>query len=181
LQANKALAQLPFNGKKTKPAKIRKDYWRPMAMIQFPEGLGSIGESVFQRLREFKRLHELSWGDELLYNDDGAMATRQERGKALNVQKTNAIADMAAVLGGAGGGNEMWRPATSGAGNAPAVKSTEVAAADGADGNSLLDVVVYWENDLLREHADKWPANVTHDLLSAQEQSKEVAAPEVTG
>ena len=31
LQANRALRQLPFNGKKLKPAKLRKDYWRPMS------------------------------------------------------------------------------------------------------------------------------------------------------
>lgn len=103
------MKQLPFNGKKTVPPKIRKDYWRAMAMIQFPEGQGLVGESVFQRLREFKRLHELSWGDEMLIDDEGKTRTRTARGRALNNQRANAIADIAAVLGGAGAGNKMWR------------------------------------------------------------------------
>ncbi|EJT72608.1 hypothetical protein GGTG_09468 [Gaeumannomyces tritici R3-111a-1] len=106
LDSNKALKQLPFNGKKTKPAKLRKDYWRPMAIIRFELGEGDIGRSVYQKLREFKRLHELSWGyqAEELYR-----MSKKDRGQALNNQKANSVADIAAVLAGAGRGNLMWR------------------------------------------------------------------------
>ncbi len=64
-------------------------------MIQFPEGLGVIGQSVFQKLREFRRQHELSWGYQ---TEEIYRMSRSEKGKTLNDQKANAIADMAAVL-----------------------------------------------------------------------------------
>ncbi|KLU84259.1 hypothetical protein MAPG_03304 [Magnaporthiopsis poae ATCC 64411] len=106
LDSNRALKQLPFNGKKTKPAKLRKDYWKPMAIIKFQEGDGDIGRSVLQKLREFRRLHELSWGYQ---TDEFYAMSKKDRGKALNNQKPNTVADIAAVLGGAGRGNLIWR------------------------------------------------------------------------
>ncbi|KAI5459949.1 transcriptional regulation of mitochondrial recombination-domain-containing protein [Mariannaea sp. PMI_226] len=164
------LKQLPFNGKKTKPAKLRKDYWSPLACISFPAGQGSVGRSVFQKLRELKHLHEVAWDDEFRYKrpeeytpaDKKRIAeeekkgnagyrpirTKQERGIALNRQKPNAIADMAAVLSGLGAGNK-------------------VAVAQPSEGaeKQLLDVTVSWANDQDKEYAEEWSSNVTHDLF----------------
>ena len=53
-QTTRALKQIPFNGKKLKPAKLRKDYWRTLAMIEFGQGQELVGQSVFQRLVECK-------------------------------------------------------------------------------------------------------------------------------
>jgi hypothetical protein len=144
------MRQLPFNGKKSKPAKLRRDFWRPMAMIQFAEGQGVVGRSVFQKLREFKREHELSWGwqtKELLGQ------TKSKRSKALNAQKANSVADMAAVLGGAGTGNRIWV-----ADAVPNVVKGE------EQPRQLAPATIYWANDFDVELAREWPANVSHQM-----------------
>ncbi|EFY88939.1 hypothetical protein MAC_05033 [Metarhizium acridum CQMa 102] len=169
VQGFHALKQLPFNGKKTKPAKFRKDYWSPMALIQFPEGQGAVGRSVYQKLRELKHLHEVSWTDEFRYkspqeftaadkkkiaqekaagNDYKPVRSKAERGIALNAQKTNSIADMAAVLAGHGNGNEI------------AVANT---ATDGQP--DPIQVSIRWANDQDKEYAEAWSKNVTHELF----------------
>ncbi|XXH04761.1 hypothetical protein Hte_011183 [Hypoxylon texense] len=168
MKANKALRQIPFNGKKLRPSKLRKDYWRPMAMIQFPEGCGDVGRSVYQRLRECKKLHELSWGDELFYEvgDVRRPLTKHERGKRLNDQKANTVADVAAVLGGVGKGSRIWRAVSRGD---PADLAIVEAGDEGslrkdADGTAmaLVKAEVWWVDDQDRNYAQKWPANVTH-------------------
>ncbi|KAF4471565.1 transcriptional regulation of mitochondrial recombination domain-containing [Fusarium albosuccineum] len=164
------LKQLPFNGKKTKPAKLRKDYWSPFARISFPAGQGAVGRSVFQKLRELKHLHEVAWDNEFRYKRPEEytaadrkriteeekkgnkgyrpIRTKEERGIALNAQKQNSVADMAAVLGGLGRGNRI----------------TVVDATKGATGE-LLDVTVSWANDQDKEYAESWSGNVTHELF----------------
>jgi hypothetical protein len=162
---------MPFNGKKTKPAKLRKDYWSPMAMIQFPEGQGAVGRSVYQKLRELKHLHEVSWTDEFRYkspeeftdadkkkiaeektkgNDYKPVRSKADRGVALNAQKTNSIADMAAVLSGNGNGN-----------------GSKVLTADEATGEKgeLVKVSISWANDQDKEYAESWSENVSHDVF----------------
>ncbi|KAL6871883.1 transcriptional regulation of mitochondrial recombination domain-containing protein [Trichoderma novae-zelandiae] len=162
------LKQLPFNGKKTKPAKLRKDYWSPLAHIRFQPGQGSIGRSVFQKLRELKHLHEVAWSDEMRhkrpeeYNsqdkkkiaeekekgfDYQPIRSKKERGIALNAQKKNAIADMAYVLAGGGRGNKLVTAET-----------------DKGD-KELVDVTVNWANDQDKKYAESWSENVTHSLL----------------
>ncbi|CAK7274035.1 hypothetical protein SEPCBS119000_005962 [Sporothrix epigloea] len=140
LRNNRALGQLPFNGKKTKPAKLRKDYWKPMALIQFNEGEGVVGQSVFQKLREFRRLHELSWGYQ---REDFYAMDRKSLGAALNDQRSNSIADMAAVLSGAGQGNRIH------------------VRGNGAEAK-LAEAVVFWANEQDRNIAEKWSKNVRH-------------------
>ena len=82
---------------------MRRDYWRPLAMIELPEGYGEVGRSLYQRLRECKTLHELAWGDEMYHDDKtGRLLTRSERGRKLKDQKPYIVADIAAVLGGIG-------------------------------------------------------------------------------
>lgn len=184
LKANHAFRQIPFNGKKLRPAKLRKDFWRPMAMIQFPEGHGEVGRSVFQRLRECKTLHELCWDDSLLYGPSGRTLSTRARGRRLNDQRANTIADMAAVLGGLGKGNRIVvesDPAAAAAAAAPATAAegkgdgegataTAAAAATAApvlneEGKTLLPATVWWANGLDRNYAKKWTKNVRHELF----------------
>lgn len=140
-----------------------------MALIQFPEGQGAVGRSVYQKLRELKHLHEVSWTDEFRYkspreftaadkkkiaqekasgNGYKPVRSKAERGIALNAQKTNSIADMAAVLAGHGNGNEI------------AVANT---ATDGQP--DPIQVSIRWANDQDKEYAEAWSKNVTHTLL----------------
>ncbi|KAI3336478.1 hypothetical protein HD806DRAFT_7341 [Xylariaceae sp. AK1471] len=174
IKANKALRQIPFNGKKFKPAKIRKDYWRPMAMIQFPEGQGEVGRSVYQRLRECKKLHEYAWDDSVLYSEkNGRTLTTRERGRRLNDQRANTIADMAAVLGGLGKGNKIivsTADATEGesasasvAGGQAQLQGEELVKTE--DGKMLVQATVWWSNGLDRNYAKKWTKNVRHELF----------------
>lgn len=155
------MRQIPFNGKKLRPAKLRKDYWRPMAMIQFPDGQGEVGRSVYQRLRECKKLHEYSWDDSLLYGEDGRTLTTHERGRRLNDQRANTIADMAAVLGGLGKGNRI---VVGEPGEGAATSEAAVAAATD-DGKTLVQATVWWVDALDRNYAKKWTKNVTHELF----------------
>ena len=100
---------MPYTGKKLVPAKLRKDYWEPMAMIRFPTRLGEVGRSVYQKLRELKKRHELEWGRDDPEEEQRMLnMSRHERGKAINDQRANVVADIAAVLGGYGKGNKMW-------------------------------------------------------------------------
>lgn len=172
------LKQLPFNGKKTKPSKLRKDYWSPMAMIQFPAGMGSVGHSVFQKLRELKHLHEVSWSNDFRYKHESEyteadkrkiaderaegriyrpIRSKAERGIALNAQKKNVIADMAVVLAGKGAGNKV----AVGNGNGKKVAPAESGEA-GKGGGELVAVTVKWSNDQDMEYAEAWSGNVTH-------------------
>ncbi|KAK1599062.1 transcriptional regulation of mitochondrial recombination-domain-containing protein [Colletotrichum navitas] len=197
LDSNRALRQLPFNGKKTKPAKLRRDYWQPMAMIQLPPGAGAAGQSVFQKLREFRRLHELCWDESLRFAKTTDAITgvtkmrvrnRHERGVALNDQRANSIADMAAVLAGVGRGSRLhvspqekkavleegqklmgrkWSqeppsPTATIAGKEGAAEdATKVV--EGPD--ELLPATIYWANEADRNFAEKWSDNVTHDVF----------------
>lgn len=179
------LKQLPYNGKKTKPAKLRKDYWSPMATIEFPQGQGAVGRTVFQKLRELKHLHEVQWHEDLRYKSEKEytkqdkktvkakheagfleykpLRTVKQRGKALNAQKGNAIADMAVVLAGEGAGNRVL------------VSQAE----DGA--KDLVQVTVSWANDQDRNFAEEWSTNVTHDLFEEPSYVAEAAALQTTG
>ncbi|KAI0542367.1 transcriptional regulation of mitochondrial recombination-domain-containing protein [Xylaria digitata] len=159
LKANRAFRQIPFNGKKLRPAKLRKDYWRPLAMIQFPEGQGEVGRSVYQRLRECKKLHEYAWDDSVLYGENGKTLTTRQRGRRLNDQRANTIADMAAVLGGLGKGNKIVVE------DAAAKEEGETKVATTKEGKTLVQATVWWADALDRNYAKKWTDNVTHELF----------------
>ncbi|KXH69332.1 hypothetical protein CSAL01_07743 [Colletotrichum salicis] len=253
LESHRALKQLPFNGKKSKPAKLRRDYWEPMALIQLPAGAGAAGQSVFQKLREFRRMHELAWEDDLLYREhrtellkpkpikpwgvkqkkndataaavddvkysvageegdnaasaDGTKATtttpedlvsvrkivrnRHERSLALNDQRANSIADMAAVLAGFGRGNRLvvsagekkavlehgealtgrkWSKAPPPKTQLVAGQQSEEEVQGGGTTKApavdqLLPATIYWANEDDRNFAQEWTGNVTHDLF----------------
>lgn len=152
-----------------------------MAIINFPKGQGSVGRSVFQKLRELKHMHEVAWSDDFRYKtpeeytegDKEAVAnaeaegraftplrTRKDRGQALNRQKANTIADMAAVLAGHGKGNKV---------------------AKAAEDGSLVDVTVSWRNDLDRNYATEWSDNVTHELFSEAVEAMEAEVEQLEG
>lgn len=103
--SNKGLSQIPFTVKKQKPAELRKDYWAPLCLIEVPKGLGLVGRNVMQKLREFRHRHELEWGWQAR---EFLSKSRRERGELIHNQRSNAIADIAAVLAGKGRGNRMW-------------------------------------------------------------------------
>ncbi|KAH7313377.1 transcriptional regulation of mitochondrial recombination-domain-containing protein [Stachybotrys elegans] len=167
------LKQLPFNGKKSKPSKIRKDYWYPMARIDFPKDKAVVGRSVFQKLRELKHLHEVSWPETLKFKtpdqftdddkkkikewkeqgkDYRPIRSKKELGKALNAQKPNTIADMAAILKGDGAGNLMRLGQSKKQGEAE-------------EAQEIPEVVVNWANDYDKEYAMEWSPNVKHGRL----------------
>ena len=152
------MQQLPFNGKKTKPTKLRKDYWQPMAVVCFRRGWdrGIIGLSVFQKLREFHRLHELSWGDELL------RCTKQERGHRINDQRANAIADMAAVLSGRGLGNLIAEANAAPPKPWHASKPEYVAK---RKSKRLYRATIFWADRNDRKYAREWTGNVSHERI----------------
>ena len=142
-----------------------------MAWINFATGDGEVGRSVFQKLRELKHLHEVSWPETLRrktpdqYTDrdkkaierakeEGRkhypMRSQRQRGVALNAQKKNAIADMAAVLSGVGPGNKVLQKPEDG----PEV---------------LADVTVRWSNNMDRNFARKWSENVAHEYVHGED------------
>ena len=157
-QNNKAMRQIPFNGKKLKPVSLRKDYWRPMAMVQFPSGLGVVGRSVFQKLREFRKLHELAWD-----NDEYLKLSKHDRGVALNDQKANTVADVATVLGGAGKGNKIWEVEPTAGQERREGEGEESKQAHGTQGK-LHSATVFWANAQDQGYAASWPSNVTHQV-----------------
>lgn len=122
-------------------------------MVQFPPGKGKVGQSVFQKLREFNQRHLLEWDDDMFYKkaedgEEGAPCrTRMERGVKILEQKDNAVADLAAVLDGSGKSNKIR--------------------GEGADGQEgeLCEATVYWANAADRHQAMEWSENVKHGLL----------------
>lgn len=80
-----------------------------------------------QKLREFRHRHELEWGWQA---EELASKSRRERGELIHNQRSNAIADIAAVLAGAGRGNKMWTAE-------PLASETETAEAEAAEAQPM--------------------------------------------
>ncbi|KAL2262635.1 hypothetical protein VTK26DRAFT_615 [Humicola hyalothermophila] len=191
----KAFRQFKYTGKKLVPAKFRKDYWRPLAVVELGAGLGDVGRSVYHKLRELKHRHELEWGGEEQSRELLGLS-RRERGKALNDQRGNAVADLAAVLAGAGKGNRMVVDQEEGAGGRKGKKKketvngkTEAVAEAGGEGDKqtqtrtqapppqLHKVTVYWANEQDKFFAESWSDNVTHVVGLPDKPSKVEAEP----
>ncbi|RDW71272.1 hypothetical protein BP6252_07835 [Coleophoma cylindrospora] len=162
MKNNASLKQIPFNGKKTVPAALRKDHWMPLCKVEFPalppapvghkrnqkasaqaqaphsSPINTMGLLAFQRLREYKTRHELEWDPEVLGKDPetGYFLSKKVRQRKICDQKANAVADLAAVL-------------------------REVS--EGKEG--LGEVVVEWSDVLDAEYAGEWSDNVVHDTL----------------
>lgn len=179
--SNKGLSQIPFTVKKQKPAELRRDYWAPLCLIEVPKGLGVVGRNVMQKLREFRHRHELEWGWQA---GEFLSRSRRERGELIHNQRSNAVADIAAVLAGKGRGNKMWAEAEAEAqpvgAAAPENIDKTAAAADQSSAKSkprpkakavastapktLVKANIYWSNDADRHWARQWTENVTHSV-----------------
>lgn len=172
-----------------------------MAMVEFPRDQCAVGLSVYQKLREFRVRHELEWGSrakELL------PMGKRDRKAALNDQKATAVADLAAVLSGAGKGNKMWieaQPAEGGSqGQLQPVKGGEEAQpaegetqgeprtvsggeqaqpAESEYQGQLHPVSIYWANDIDQSLAKKWSDNVQHYLATQLAKPEEETSSEV--
>lgn len=183
VQNHDSLKQLPFLGKKTVPAALRKDLWHPFAMVEFPRPLQ--GLIAYRKLREFRRLHETSYPLEIITEKEGPhkgqLLGTKKRGKVLMNQKANTVADLAAVLlqqDRAPTTEQMERSERriklvermKKQKGANKVKKKPVPAPElsGTDG-----VMVRWANILDAEYAETWPAAVVHDFLG---QSRYTAA-----
>ncbi|KAB8360924.1 hypothetical protein FH972_024656 [Carpinus fangiana] len=91
MRNNRALKQLPYLGKKSKPPTLRRDHWRPLATLTFPSGRQ--GLNAYKELREFRMRHEHEWDF-----PDLVRAPKAKVARRLQDQKANSIADMAYVL-----------------------------------------------------------------------------------
>ncbi|AEO58098.1 hypothetical protein MYCTH_2305170 [Thermothelomyces thermophilus ATCC 42464] len=181
MNPTKAFRQFAFTGKKLVPSKLRKDYWRPLAVIEFGEGKGDVGRSVFQKLRELKKRHLLEWEDPALLQ-----MSRRERGRALNDQRGTFVADLAAVLAGRGKGNLMVKPATAAEAAEGADKKKEEKEEGEEGGNApgvakapasrLHQATVYWANEQDKYYAREWSDNVTHVIGLPEKGVKKKAA-----
>ncbi|KAK3680192.1 hypothetical protein LTR78_000569 [Recurvomyces mirabilis] len=128
LNSHASIKQLPDLGANNKPNAIRKDIWRPLYTLALPTTHPhalSQGLDAFQKLREYRKLHELNWTPPLSLSQNYSNADiehekqqledrggskkesvydvikRRKRkirvGMVMN-QKANSIADLAAVL-----------------------------------------------------------------------------------
>lgn len=175
-QNHAALKQIPFLGKKTVPASLRKDLWQPFCMVEFPSSIQ--GLIAFRKLREFRRLHETTYPLSIITQNEGPhkgqLLGTKKRGKVLMNQKANSVADLAAVL------LQQERPPTEDAiansekklkhkekmrrQKGPAkVKGVPVLAP--LMSGSVEGVRVRWADMLDAEFAQTWPEGVVHDEL----------------
>ncbi|KAI9783230.1 MAG: hypothetical protein M1839_004070 [Geoglossum umbratile] len=175
LKNNAALRQLPFLGKKTVPAALRKDLWQPFATISFPSPFQ--GLKALHKLREYRKLHELSYPLELIRGKDGRLLGKKARGKILMNQKANSVADIAAVLKGQEEELEKALKEKESLGVAGAkqpmpkrgiLKKAQKLEAKIAELQNVEaeHVKIKWANILDAEFAEDWPDSVIHDGLA---------------
>ncbi len=134
-------------------------------MVEFGAGQGDVGRSVFQKLRELRKRHLLEWEDEALLN-----VSRRERGKALNDQRGNFVADLAAVLSGVGKGN-LVRVTSETPKKEEGV--VEVKGGEGKGKVALHQATVYWANEQDKYYAEEWTENVSHVVGLPEKAPKE--------
>jgi len=133
-----------------------------MALISFPRGSAATGLSTFQKLREYRRLHELSWDESIRKDKDGKVLTRKARGRKLCDQKANSVADISTVL------KMLGTPEGKQIGLTP----LEPAEEDSAD---VPLVEVKWSDLVDAQFAKSWSKNVVHDKLEWEAHLKEMA------
>ncbi|KAF2687003.1 hypothetical protein K458DRAFT_476646 [Lentithecium fluviatile CBS 122367] len=93
LLGNHHLEQLPFMGKHSKPPTIRPDEWTPHCIVTFPTP--HQGLHAFRKLRELRKLHELSWDKT---NPEWIKLSAKRRMEKIMNQVAFATADLAAIL-----------------------------------------------------------------------------------
>ncbi|RAH56149.1 hypothetical protein BO85DRAFT_424038 [Aspergillus piperis CBS 112811] len=121
LENNATLKQLLYHGKKTVPARLRKDMWVPYFSVHFNDS--KIGLRAYHLLREFSMQRQLSPPKEMItitdawidqkrprdpkgaedflekYKDKiGRIMPKHHRKRAVMDQKATSVADIAAVL-----------------------------------------------------------------------------------
>ena len=79
LNATRALKQIPFLGKKTVPAKLRRDLWTPLCVLSFPRA--AQGRDAYQKLLELKHRHETEPPLSLITETEDAKKQGQRVGK----------------------------------------------------------------------------------------------------
>ena len=179
------MKQLPFLGKKTVPARLRKDLWLPFALVEFPSALQ--GLDAFRRLREFRRLHETSYPLDLITvkegKQKGSLMNTKERGAVLMDQKANSVADLAAVLlqDEKGPSEERARHKERSKKYWDLVNRQKVKAGKPrvrkrvnlSLGPTVNQVRIRWADLMDADYAEAWPQSVVHHLL---ERSRYTAA-----
>ncbi|MCJ1319614.1 hypothetical protein MMC15_004950 [Xylographa vitiligo] len=174
MKNNTSLKQLPFLGKKTVPAALRKDLWHPLCLLEFPNS--TQGLSVFRKLREFRRLHETSYPLSTVTQTEGIhkgqLLPKKKRGYVLMNQKANSVADMAAVLliqAREPTEQEVtlakWKVRTDGQPLAKRGKGRQASADALTIRGSVEGVRIRWADILDAEYAETWPIDVVHDGL----------------
>ena len=167
------MKQLPFVGKKTVPAALRKDLWQPLALMEFPSSVQ--GLAAYRKLREYRRLHENEYPLDIITQTEGKhkgqLLGTKKRGKVLMNQKANSVADMAAVL------QQQERQPTPEQleraerrvrkdGRPPAKRGLgKQLSAEAYSMGTVEGVRIRWANLLDAEFAETWPAAVVHDML----------------
>jgi hypothetical protein len=166
---------LPFLGTKTVPATLRKDLWQPFATISFPSPFQ--GLQALHKLREYRKLHELSYPLGLIKGEKGRLLGKKARGKVLMDQKANSVADIAAVLKGQESDLEesLKEKETSRvrADKRPTPKRGIIRKAQKLEAKiaeleevETEPVKIKWANILDAEFAESWPETVVHDGLA---------------
>lgn len=111
---NKIMKQLIFHGKKTVPAALRRDVWRPYFMVRMPRTPAGAakGMGIYQDLRELSKWRQLDPPREMKLNQPRAVEHENTRPKTivgtitsqkliamrLLHQERHAVADLSAVL-----------------------------------------------------------------------------------
>lgn len=177
---------MTFVGKKSVPASLRKDVWQPMATISFPHP--PQGLSAFRKLREYRRMHELSIPLEDIRdktkNDPTALIERKKRARLLMDQKANSVADMAAVLKKQDEAGPVWdktEEATASVVSAKGAprgrsrtlinawllgKKEAAAESEQVKRSGVEGVTISWRNLFDAEFAESWPKAVVHSALN---------------
>jgi hypothetical protein len=186
------LRQLPFVGKKSVPASLRRDLWEPMATISFP--YAPQGLHAFRRLREYRKLHQLSYPLEDIKDKDNPsmLLPMKKRSRILMDQKANSIADIAAVLLKQDQDRHPWStPVEPAAVHREALEQgmkpqeykerqvqlqkqqnkvlqrqkrlgIQPPADEKPEGQGVRGVTIEWRNLFDAEYAEKWPPEVLH-------------------
>lgn len=192
-QNNLAVKQIPFVGKNTVPRALRKDHWKPLCVLAFPNELQ--GLSAYQKLLEFKHLHEtqypLSTVTETEGRHMGQLLPKKRKGKVLMNQKANSIADMAAVLAMQArppteeelkkAERRVFGPISLRGRPKPKRGDGSHTTAEVYEFRGKLDgVSIWWANTLDAEYAETWPEDVVHGTLAVN-RSTPIWPPDLTG
>ena len=131
-----------------------------MAKISFRNSSGSIGISVFQKLREYRKRHEHEWDDSLGLDKDGKPISKKQRNRKICDQKANSVADMAAVLA-----------------RLDKNKVAEAKEIGLRRTSEPTPVEVSWSDMLDAEFAETWSDNVVHDQLEVMPNNRHAVTP----